>query len=650
VYPFRRFPAAPYAVLVGAAKKSISSNRGLAVILLCGGFYALYQLQAVFTGWTLPGRTNVFPTLADFLGAVIVFRVARQARVRRLRVAWTLIGLGLLSWWVADAVVAWSVMFLNIAPASPHFTDIFYILFYPLVTGALFIYPARTPSRAESQRQVLDVGLATIVVGLLVWFFLVTPALEREPASFATTLTDFAYPLGQMMLVWAIFHTLFHPLLLEAGYALRWLLVAVALLLVSDLASSFVLGRAASVAGIWDAVWFYGTLMVGVAATRQAKLLRKTEARILGTVAEGSTGFGRPSRTVELRLAYVALITVVLLMVILTATARPNLPNLGLYVGIDAAVVVLFIRLTLALRENSTLTGKLWELSGALERRVAERTSDLTGEMEKVRSLGAQLMSANEDLRRADRQKSEFIANVSHEFRTPLTSILGYTELLLISDGEPDPMLLRESLTTINANGKRLLHLVNELLDVSTQQEGRFEVVCRPCDLSGIIQSTIDQMGPLSQRLEMEIPAISPQVSADAPRVSQVLLSFLSNAAKFTPAEGAIRIAVLMPGEQLPGLAELPGDRLMVAVTDGGRGLEPGESELLFTRFYRTELARRDAMQGSGLGLSIAKEIITAHGGDIGVQSEPGAGCTFWFTLPYLPPDVTASAVARQGH
>jgi signal transduction histidine kinase len=107
---------------------------------------------------------------------------------------------------------------------------------------------------------------------------------------------------------------------------------------------------------------------------------------------------------------------------------------------------------------------------------------------------------------------------------------------------------------------------------------------------------------------------------------------------------------VLMPGEQLPGLAELPGDRLMVAVIDGGRGLEPGESELLFTRFYRTELARRDAMQGSGLGLSIAKEIITAHGGDIGVQSEPGAGCTFWFTLPYLPPDVTASAVARQGH
>lgn len=241
--------------------------------------------------------------------------------------------------------------------------------------------------------------------------------------------------------------------------------------------------------------------------------------------------------------------------------------------------------------------------------------------------------------RAVDRMKSEFISLVSHELRTPLTSIKGYTDLL--ASGElgaltPDQ---QEFMSVIQANADRLGALINDFLDISRIESGKVELRCTALQLDLLIQGVATSLRPQitrkGQRLTLDLPPEAPAAHGDANRVTQILANLLSNATKYTPDGGAITLR-LRPA----------GDQVRVDVQDDGIGLSAEEQRQLFTKFYRAKNRVTEEVGGTGLGLTITRSLIELHGGTLTVQSAPGVGSTFSFTLPAAE---TASLVRTAG-
>ncbi|MDQ2683204.1 MAG: PAS domain-containing sensor histidine kinase [Chloroflexota bacterium] len=228
--------------------------------------------------------------------------------------------------------------------------------------------------------------------------------------------------------------------------------------------------------------------------------------------------------------------------------------------------------------------------------------------------------------READRLKDDFVANISHELRTPLTSIAGFVDLLLEED-ERDPALARRYLGVVRRNVSGLIEHVNQLLDFSRLQSGeiRIEPVC--CRVEDVIERAATLLGPelgkRRQSIRIELPGDLPAVLADPERTFQVLVNLLSNATRFTAEGGAIRIVA----EAIDGFVR-------TSVADNGIGLTETEQRLIFSRFYRVQTSGARSAPGTGLGLPIARQLVQRMGGEIDVQSVPGVGSVFSFTLP----------------
>ena len=225
------------------------------------------------------------------------------------------------------------------------------------------------------------------------------------------------------------------------------------------------------------------------------------------------------------------------------------------------------------------------------------------------------------------RLKDEFVGMISHELRTPLSSILGYLEL--IREDEEDPLNPEQLqyLEVAERNANRLLSLVGDLLFTAQVEAGRFPVDKQPVDLGTVARASVESARPGADNravtLIAEIPPEPVVVSGDVLRLGQACDNLLSNALKFTPAGGTVTVAVTVGG-----------DDVVVSFADTGMGIPADEIDRLFTRFFRSSTAMRQAVQGVGLGLSITKAIVTAHGGSLGVESEQGVGTTFTMSLP----------------
>jgi signal transduction histidine kinase len=232
--------------------------------------------------------------------------------------------------------------------------------------------------------------------------------------------------------------------------------------------------------------------------------------------------------------------------------------------------------------------------------------------------------------RELDRMKSEFVSQVSHELRTPLTAIKGFTEMLLDRDAGEINEEQEEFLKVITSNVDRLVLLINDLLDMSRIESGRLQLKLEAIDLEEIVQSVATTMRPLvngkQQTLVVHIEPDLPRALGDHDRILQVVTNLVSNAHKYTPADGFISVAVGRVGEELG-----------VAVQDTGIGIGPEDLARLFTRFFRVDSSLTREIGGTGLGLSITKSIVELHGGSISVASEPGKGSTFSFVLPIAP-------------
>ena len=228
----------------------------------------------------------------------------------------------------------------------------------------------------------------------------------------------------------------------------------------------------------------------------------------------------------------------------------------------------------------------------------------------------------------AERSRAEFTDTVSHELRTPITSIQGYVDLLLDEEGEPlTEEERRQYLTVVQRNTGRLLRLVNDLLLVAQADANKLDLRLERIDLVEIARqaaeaarATADKQG---LRLSFDIALAHAPVDADAVRIAQAIDNLVSNAVKFTPAGGKVGIAV----------SEEAGE-VLITVSDTGMGMTQADLARLFERFFRTSAAQAESIQGTGLGLTITKAIVEAHGGAITVRSEPEVGTSFVITLP----------------
>ncbi|GAA0739902.1 hypothetical protein GCM10010199_64230 [Dactylosporangium roseum] len=230
-------------------------------------------------------------------------------------------------------------------------------------------------------------------------------------------------------------------------------------------------------------------------------------------------------------------------------------------------------------------------------------------------------------LRELDVAKSDFVATVSHEFRTPLTNVIGHLEVLTSGDAGELNAAQSRMLEVVGRNADRLRALIEDLLTISKVEAGVFDL--EPCEtgvhevLSAAYAAVEPRAKRRGHRLVLAVEGQLGTVEADREQLERALVNLLVNGVNFTPEGGLVELT-----------ARAAGDHVEITVRDNGVGIDPQEQPQLFTRFFRGTFAVREAVQGAGLGLAITKTIVEGHGGEISVDSAPGAGTTFTIRIP----------------
>jgi signal transduction histidine kinase len=271
--------------------------------------------------------------------------------------------------------------------------------------------------------------------------------------------------------------------------------------------------------------------------------------------------------------------------------------------------------------EFNNMASHLREAYTDLEHKVAERTEALT--------------LANEKLAEASQHKSEFLANVNHELRTPVSAIIGYGELILSDTNGQVSQLQKENLQDLLNNAERLLALIDSLLDIAKIEAGKMDIQIEPIELEEVVHIAVSSIEPSLRknkvRVIRELAPDLPVLNTDREKLKQIILNLLDNAIKCTE-NGEIKI-----------FASRQNGCLKLTVTDTGIGIAKEELGRLFEEFYRGSLLTTKKYRGTGLGLAIVKRFVSLLGGEIAVSSEPGVGSTFTVSLPLDYKDRTAA-------
>ena len=465
-------------------------------------------------------------------------------------------------------------------PGAPNLSDAFYMLAYPALATGLLLLTRKLVGPARGN--LLDALVVALSLTTLLWPLLFATFLDSGQST-AQRLTVGVYPCWDLLLLALVARIA----LSRAMHTRRSLLliVAVALFLTGDVfwfesINTYVLGD-------WeDFMWLTAYVCFGAAALYPAA----------GGAAE------RPEVTPFRRFALLAIPVALLPGAVVLA---PQQGALAVYV--DGGLISLVL-LCLLIRFAYVVRG---------------------------------LDSAQRELRQQNRLKDELIGVVSHDLRTPLTSIMGYLELAL-EDGV-DREEERTFLEVVQRNTGRLHRLVEDLLFVSRAQAGQAALEVAAVDVEALVRDTVAAVQPEADAAGLELGfdvSAHEQLLLDAHRVGNVLENLLSNALKFTPAGGSVRVT-----------AEHRDSTLVIRVSDTGIGIPEEDRHHLFDRFFRA--AGSDGVPGAGLGLSIVKAIVDAHRGRVAVHSRLGAGTTFEVSLPAEPavpipdPGEGASALVR---
>jgi len=398
--------------------------------------------------------------------------------------------------------------------------------------------------------------------------------------------------------------------------------------------------------------WFQVTRTTGPVAKRVVVL--DTGGKVIADTGRASLGEQHPAEHAEGGVPITAngiIVGTVLVGSMIEPVLNPadedflRLVNFSIFVT-SLAVGLLALGLgSLLFRQITSPLGALSRAAeaiagGDLGRRVEARSDDEIGRV--ARSFNRMA----ESLAHADAQRRNMMADIAHELRTPLTIIQGNLEALM--DGVYD--LTAENVADVHRHTVVLSRLVADLRDLALAEAGQLRLERQPISLSAVIAQVSEGLEAQAREkgvtLKIEASDALPPVEADEQRIAQVLFNLMSNALRHTPRGGTITVGATSRSMVAPG----PSDgRVLVTVRDTGTGIPPEDLPHVFERFYRADRSRARATGGSGLGLTIAKQIVEAHGGQIWAQSWLGAGSTFAFSLSLSGPNVPP-ATARPRH
>jgi len=283
--------------------------------------------------------------------------------------------------------------------------------------------------------------------------------------------------------------------------------------------------------------------------------------------------------------------------------------------------------------QNARLHNELKMYAAELERRVTERTDELAKRVSEVETLNSAMVTLMEELKEAlkkaesaDRLKSAFLATMSHELRTPLNSIIGFSGILLQKMVGPLSDEQEKQLRMVQSSAFHLLELINDILDISKIEADQLKIGSENFDMGTAIQKSMDKIRPMAEKKGLVLthtvnPAVI-EITSDRRRVEQVLINLLNNAVKFTD-QGMVHLE-----------SHQEKDRVITKVSDTGIGIKDEDMQSLFKPFKQVDIGISRQYEGTGLGLSICKRLIELMGGEIWVESEPGKGSIFTFTLP----------------
>jgi signal transduction histidine kinase len=290
----------------------------------------------------------------------------------------------------------------------------------------------------------------------------------------------------------------------------------------------------------------------------------------------------------------------------------------GALIAVAFALVVTFFMSRRILAPVKALTSATKRLGrGDFSQRVQVKDRSELGE------LASTFNSMADDLERAEQLRRNMVADIAHELRTPLSNVRGYLEAVRDGVIKPDA----EAIRSLEEEAALLSRLVDDLQELSLAEAGELKLVCQAQDIGDFIKQTVvgveSQAAEKGLKVSLDLPDKLPSVNIDSHRIGQVLRNLLENALSHTGKNGTIAVAVKQQAEWLK-----------VSVTDTGEGISTEDLPNIFERFYRVDKSRTRATGGTGLGLTIARRLVEAHGGKIEAQSELGKGSRFTFTLP----------------
>src|SRR5438874_1692610 len=500
--------------------------------------YLVTGLAATALYFALPWNSFAQTLVYDAIGASAAAASFLGARIHRpsLRLPWYLFGAGLLAFSLGDVLFNLYSFVWHRDPPVPSIADVFYLAGYPLLTAGLIML-VRCLRSEERRRGRLDAAMVVAAFALCQWIFLMQDRVST--GSIGERLVAFSYPAMDIVLLAALVFFAMTPTWRTVAY--RYLAGSMVLLIFADEVYGLSPGTYAQATWL-DAAWLLSYVLWGVAALDPSM-------RELSEPA----GSGAP-RVSPLRLGLLgaALATAPAVLLIQTATGA-TVDAGAIAVGAGVLCGLVLLRLTSVIHALDSL-------------RVTERLA--RAEAETAQRL---LTEQNERLREADRLKDEFVALISHDLRTPLTSITGYVELALEDDLTDE---LRGFLQIVARNADRLLSLVNDLLFVARLQAGELSLEPAEVDLAGVVREGVEALEPRAAAKAITLTCVLdavPEVHADRGRMMQVLENLVSNALKFTPEGGAVHVS-LREGD---GCARLE-------VTDSGIGIPADDQRRLF--------------------------------------------------------------------
>jgi signal transduction histidine kinase len=540
---------------------------------------------------------------------------------------------GTLSWWMWSAgifshtigQIIWTVddqILFRHGLTSPNLPDLFFLLQYPFFFLAVILIPHARPGGSRLLLildELLVIGAATAFS----WYFILKPIYVASGMSPQTRSVILAYPVGDLFVLFGLMLTLLRPFRYYADRKVLGILTtAIICLIIADSwaawlevtpVHNYISGNPPDV--FWTATY----LLIPLAAVAQLRLAKQGPPRI-GDPAGTEVSRGLHWRDFQASIRFLSpFLAAMVASAAITIRAVMTEMNAG-WTHVIPAIAVSFGLLAIVIARQEIMfleTARLYQ-----EREVAR---------------------ANEQaMRELNRRKDEFLGIVSHELRTPLASLRGYIELMArrFNTWRPDESddkdlvrlvaMSRTALEYSEDSVRRITRLVDDLLDDARIREGRLAFRLEPCDLNSIVWKAVEEERMLApdRVIHLELPGARPVlVNADAARIEQVIVNYLTNALKYSKQDRAIEVRLVVEG----ALAR-------VSVRDEGIGLPISGQAYIWERFHRMEgnEVQSGSSIGLGIGLHISKNIIEEHQGQVGVQSTPGRGAVFWFTLPLV--------------